>query len=285
MTLAPLPGPRRGEAQAALLMIAAATLFGVTNTMVPVLAASIAPPQIVVFANLAAIAMTLPWLGGGWLARPRRPRLLAAMAAVSGISNVVWFEALARANLSLATALSFAAPLVAMPIAARLLGERITPARWAAVAFGFAGTLVVLRPWRADPGPGVWLAVLATLGFVGVYLSMRLLAGHETPARTVVAMSAGQAAAGAPLLPVVWQPIGWDVAIGILALAAMMQVGRAAMQRAFSLGRASVVMPMDFLRLPAIALVAWGWIGQVPDPWTFAGAAMIVGATIALARL
>lgn len=278
------PG-RGGEARAALLMLGAAILFGITNTMVPVLAARIAPPQIVVFANLAAIAMTLPWLGGGWFARPRRPRLMLAMAAVSGVSNVVWFEALARANLSLATALSFAAPLAAMPIAARILGERITRARWAAVAFGFAGTLVVLRPWRADPGPGVWLAVLATLGFVGVYLTMRLLAGHETPARTVVAMSAGQALAGAPLLPAVWQPVGIESVAGILALAALMQVGRAAMQRAFSLGRASVIMPMDFLRLPAIALVAWAWIGQVPDLWTFAGAAMIVAATVALARL
>jgi drug/metabolite transporter (DMT)-like permease len=275
----------RGELRAAGLMLAASTLFGVSNTLVPVLAPFVSPVQIVVLSNLFAIPLAAPWLGKGWLAPPRSPRLLVAMMLVSGVSNLVWFEALARANVSLATALSFAAPLVAMPIAATVLGERVTPARWAAVAWGFMGTLVVLRPWRAEVGPGVWLAVLATIGFVGVYLTLRLLAGQETPARTVVAMSVGQVLSGLPLLPAVWRTPGPETLGGILLLAACMQIGRAAMQRAFSLGRASVVMPMDFLRLPAIAAIAWAWLGQVPDLWTFAGAAMIVSATVLLARL
>jgi drug/metabolite transporter (DMT)-like permease len=266
-------------------MVVASTLFGVSNTLVPALAPFVAPVQIVVLSNCFAILLALPWLGKGWLAPPRAPWLLVAMMVVSGVSNVVWFEALARANVSLATALSFAAPLIAMPIAAMILGERVTPARWAAVAWGFLGTLVVLRPWRAEVGPGVWLAVLATIGFVGVYLTLRLLAGQETPARTVVAMSVGQALSGLPLLPAAWQTPSLETLGGILLLAACMQIGRAAMQRAFSLGRASVVMPMDFLRLPAIAVIAWAWLGQVPDVWTFAGALMIVSATVLLARL
>lgn len=253
--------------------------------MVPVLAPFASPVQMVVIANLFAMAIAAPWLGRGWLARPRAPSLLLAMMAVSGVSNTVWFEALARANVTLCTALSFAAPLIATPIAAMLLGETVTPARWAAVIWGFLGTLVVLRPWQGEFGPGVWFAVLATIGFVGVYLTLRLLAGLETPARTVVVMSAGQALSGLPLLPATWLPLSWETLAAIALLAAMMQLGRAAMQRAFSLGRASVVMPMDFLRLPAIAVIAWVWIGQTPDLWTFAGALMIVSATVALARL
>jgi drug/metabolite transporter (DMT)-like permease len=284
-TLHTVPKLIRNEARAAGLMLLASTLFGLTNTMVPALAPFASPVQIVVLANLFAIAIAAPWLGRGWLARPRAPGLLIAMMLISGVSNVVWFEALARANVSLATALSFAAPLVAMPIAAMVLGERVTMARWAAVAWGFLGTMVVLRPWRADLGPGVWLAVVATIGFVGVYLTLRLLAGQETPARTVVVMSLGQMLSGLPLLPAAWQPLSWQTVLGIALLAAFMQLGRAAMQRAFALGRASVVMPMDFLRLPAIAAIAWVWLGQVPDIWTFAGALMIVSATIALARL
>jgi drug/metabolite transporter (DMT)-like permease len=265
-------------------MLFASTFFGLANTMVPVLAPIAAPVQIVVLANLFAIVMCTPWIGRGWRARPRAPGLMIAMMLVSGLSNVVWFEALARANVSLATALSFAAPLVAMPIAAMVLGERISPARWCAVAWGFAGTLVVLRPWRADIGPGVWLAVLATVGFIGVYLTLKLLAGQEAPARTVMAMSLGQMLSGLPLLPAAWRPLSWQAVLGIALLASFMQVGRIAMQRAFALGRASVVMPMDFLRLPAIAVISWIWLGQVPDAWTFAGALMIVSATILLAR-
>jgi len=265
-------------------MLLAATCFGLANTMVPVLAPFATPVQIVVIANLFAVGMTAPWIGRGWRTRPRAPRLLIAMMVISGLSNVVWFEALARANVSLATALSFAAPLAAMPVAAMVLGERISAARWGAVAWGFAGTLVVLRPWRSDPGPGVWLAVLATVGFVGVYLTLRLLAGQEAHARTVMAMSLGQMLAGLPFLPANWQPLSWQTVLGIALLASSMQIGRIAMQRAFALGRASVVMPMDFLRLPAIAVISWIWLGQVPDVWTFAGALMIVSATVMLAR-
>jgi drug/metabolite transporter (DMT)-like permease len=124
----------------------------------------------------------------------------------------------------------------------------------------------------------------ATFGFVFVYLLVRLLAGREPPARVVVAMAVSQVLTGLPLLPAVWQPMSWQLTLAVALLATMMQGGRLAMQRAYALGRASVVMPMDFLRLPTIAIVAWIWIGQVPDVWTFAGAAMIVSATVMLAR-
>ena len=266
-------------------MLVAAWLFALSNTLVPVLAVSISSVQIVVLANTFGIVLTAPWLGRRLFARPRAPWLLLAMMATTGVSNLAWFEALARANVNLVTALSFAAPLMAMPIAALIQRERITPARWAAVLWGFLGTLVVLRPWRAELGPGVWLAAAATLGFVFIYVGMRLLATREPPARTVVAMSAGQVLSGLPLLPATWQPLSWQLAGGILVLAALLQLGRLAVQRAFAFGRASVVMPMDFLRLPTIAAVAWVWIGQTPDLGTFAGAAMIVSATLMLALL
>lgn len=276
--------PLRPELRAALLMCLCAVLFGGSNAMVRFLADTADPVQMVVIANVFAMLMVLPWAWREVLRPFRKPRLMLAMTVIAGVSNVVWFEALATADLSLATALSFAAPLVAMPIAARLLGERIGWLRWAAVAFGFAGTLVVLRPWRAGLDPAVWFAVAATVGFVGVYLTMRLLAGAESPARVVFMMSVGQALSGLPLLPGNWRPLSLGTLGFILLMALMMQVGRATMQRAFALGRASVIMPMDFLRLPAIALIAWLWFGQRPDFWTFAGAAMIVGASVALAR-
>lgn len=265
-------------------MVLATSLFAVNNTMVPVLARTLSPVQIFVLANLFGAMLAAPWMGASLFARPRAPAMLLALMASTGISNLLWFEALARANVNLATALSFAAPLAAMPVAALIQGEKITPARWAAVLWGFLGTLVVLRPWRADLGPGLWHTMAATFGFVFVYLLVRLLAGREPPARVVVAMAVSQVLTGLPLLPAVWQPMSWQLTLAVALLATMMQGGRLAMQRAYALGRASVVMPMDFLRLPTIAIVAWIWIGQVPDVWTFAGAAMIVSATVMLAR-
>lgn len=267
-----------------MLMVVCAVLFGISNSLVPYLSAVAAPVQMVVFANLFAIVLVLPWARHDLLRPFRKPRTMWTMVVISGLSNVIWFEALATANLSLATALSFAAPLIAMPIAARMLGERISAVRWAAVAFGFAGTLVVLRPWRSGLDAAVWLALAATVMFVGVYLTMRLLAGSESPARVVLMMSVGQVLSGLPFLPSQWRPLDAATMGGILLMALVMQIGRVGMQRAFAMGRASVVMPLDFLRLPAIAAIAWLWFGQTPDLPTFAGAAMIVAASVTLAR-
>lgn len=279
------PALKHDEARAGLLMLFAATLFAIANTMVPVLAGVASPLQILVVANVFAVLLAIPWIGRRLFARPRAPRLLGVSMALSGLANVLWFEALARTNLSLATALSFAAPLLATPIAALLLGERVTRARWVAVLSGFLGTLVVLRPWQGEFGPGTWFVVAATASFVGLYVTLRLLAGYEHPVRAAAAMSLGQVLVGLPLLVFAWQPLSWQALASLALVGVLLQTARVAMQHAYGLGRASVVIPMDFLRLPTIAVVAWIWIGQVPDIWTFAGALMIIAATVALARL
>lgn len=236
--------------------------------------------------NLLAALVLLPWIlrvGAAGL-RTRRKGLYSLRSLLLVASNLTLFFAITMMPLAEATALSFTSPLFATLLAMLLLGERAGPRRWLALGIGFAGTLIMLRPGTEAIDLAALLILFSAVSFAGVIVTGKMLAATESAELMVLYL--GLLAIPLSLIPAlfVWEwpsasQFGWLLGVG--AAASMNMYGFA---RAFKIGEASLAMPFDFLRLPLTALVGFLAFAQVPDIWTWAGAAVIFASAIYISR-
>lgn len=190
----------------------------------------------------------------------------------------LWLYALALIPLAQLFAVEFSNPLIVAVTAPFFLSERLTRTKLIAVAIGFAGILVVAQPFGTDGiSAGLIAALLCAIGFAGTSIvTKRLtrvasitcilfwLATMQTTFGLICAAADGDIAL--PTLDV----LPWVVVMGISGL-----VAHFSLTMALSLAPASVVAPVDFLRLPVIALVGMAFYGEGLDPWVLAGGAVI----------
>lgn len=244
------------------------------------------PFQIAFLRNLCALAFMLPWLlhhGRGGL-RTGRLNLHLWRSAVGLVAMLTWFSAVAYLPLAEAVALNFTAPLFATAGAAIFLGEAVRARRWTATAIGFLGMLVILRPGFAEFTPLMTLPVIAA-GFMACsVLIVKSLSRTEAPAAIVLYMNL--LLTPLSLLPAVfvwrWPTLAeWALGVFIGLCAAL---AHNAFARAFVRADASAVMPFDYMRLPFVAVIGYLLFAEVPDGWTWVGAAVIAGAAIYIAQ-
>jgi drug/metabolite transporter (DMT)-like permease len=205
-------------------------------------------------------------------------------AAVGLVAMLTWFSAIAYLPLAEAVALNFTVPLFATAGAALFLGEAVRARRWTATAVGFLGVVVILRPGFTEFTPLMTLPVIAA-GFMAVStLLVKSLSRTEAPAAIVTYMNL--LLTPLSLLPAlfVWRwptltELGLGLFIGLCAALA-----HNAFTRAFVQADASAVMPFDYSRLPFVAMVGYLLFAEVPDGWTWVGAAIIAAAAIYIAQ-
>lgn len=168
-----------------------------------------------------------------------------------------------------------AAPLFVTALSVPLLGEKVGARRWCAIAVGFAGVLMVLRPTGDILGFGALAALGGSFTFALMLISTRSLRG--TGGLTLlVFQTLGVGAAGAVAMPFYWTPPTWPHLglLGVLGLVAL--AAHALVNRSLKISPAAVVVPYQYTSL--VWALALGWIiwGDVPDLWIAAGAALIV---------
>jgi drug/metabolite transporter (DMT)-like permease len=244
------------------------------------------PFQIAFLRNVFALAFMLPWLvrHGRVGLRTQRLNMHLWRAAVGLVAMLTWFSAIAYLPLAEAVALNFTVPLFATAGAALFLGEAVRARRWTATAVGFLGVVVILRPGFTEFTPLMTLPVIAA-GFMAVsILLVKSLSRTEAPAAIVTYMNL--LLTPLSLLPAlfVWRwptltELGLGLFIGLCAALA-----HNAFTRAFVQADASAVMPFDYSRLPFVAVVGYLLFAEVPDGWTWVGAAIIAGAAIYIAQ-
>lgn len=234
--------------------------------------------QILAFRSLVGLLIIVALLSRtGWgqvSFRSVRTHLLRNLAHFGG--QFGWFYAIAFIPLAAVFAIEFTAPLWTVIFAAILLGERVTPIRIMAVVLGIAGVLTILRPGLEVIHPAA-LAILA--GAIGYALSHTLtkkLGGHDTTLCILFFMMLIQLPLGFVPAAFDWATprvahVPWIILVGVTGLTA-----HYCMVRAFKLADASVVVPMDFLRLPLVALVGFALYGERVDPFLALGAALIL---------
>lgn len=189
----------------------------------------------------------------------------------------LWFFAVTVIPLAQVFALEFTAPLWVIVLAPLVLGERLTPTRAMAAAIGFVGILIVARPSPDTLNAGVFAAAAAAVFFAFTNMLTKKLTRSHSVANimfwlTLLQLGFGVIAAGydgdIALPDAITLP--WLVVIALGGLLAHFCI-----TNALSIAPAAVVMPIDFARLPTIAVVGMLLYGEPLDIWVFVGAAVI----------
>ena len=189
----------------------------------------------------------------------------------------LWFYALTLIPLAQLFALEFTSPIWVMILAAVFLGEKVTRVRAGTAVLGFIGVILVARPNIGGIEPGVVIAALAAIGFAGSAIATKMLtrtAGITCILFWLTVMQAGFGLITAGIdgdiaLPT-QRSLPWITVIAFCGLGAHF-----CLTKALTLAPASVVMPVDFLRLPVIALIGMLLYGEPIEIWVFAGGALI----------
>lgn len=199
---------------------------------------------------------------------------------MSAIAVIASFYAVSVIPLASATSYSFAAPVIATPLAVIFLKERIRLPRIMAVIVGFSGVLILLRPGSVPITAGVWAALLGALTVAFAIICIRILSQSDKP--NVVAVYSLLVTLpisfGFALLEWSWpKPEIWAVIILVGLLAAMAQLSIA---KAFSQSEATALLPIDFTRLLFAATVGYIFYSETPDIYTFIGASLILASAV-----
>lgn len=279
---------RNDPARGALYMLAACTCFAVMNALFRQMAElGVHPFQSAFMRSAFALVFLMPilWRQGGFgYLRSTRKRALIVRGAFGTGGMICWAWAVALLPLAEATAINFAAPLFGVVGSALLLGERVRVRRWAAVSVGFIGVLIVIRPDAEALNAGAGLALAAAMFMAAASLATRSLTGTEPSDRVVIWATGVLTLMTLPLAIPVWVAPDRDIWLVAVALGLVGALGHSWMTRAFAHAEASVVMPLDYSRLPLVAAIGYLVYAEIPSVWTWVGGAVIAGSAIYIAR-
>ncbi|WP_375256911.1 DMT family transporter [Citreimonas sp.] len=242
--------------------------------------------EIMMYRSLIGIVLVVGVAGAAGTLREVRARKLG----LHGVRNLchfagqnLWFYAIAMIPLAQVFALEFTSPLWVMLLSVVILGERLTLNRVLAAAAGFVGILIVTRPSIATIEAGQIAAALAAVGFAGSAVFTRRLTRTETITSILFWLTVMQAAFG-----VICAGFDGDIALPaaaswpwVVLIACAGLVAHFCLTTALRFAPATVVMPLDFARLPVIAIVGMAVYGEVLDPFVGLGALVIFGANYA----
>jgi len=249
------------------LAVAGRELHGVLSISVILLARS-----------LAGLA-----LAGLWSAGSRRRSLAAPRGAMPMLllrnlahwaASYCWFAGVALLPLAEVFAIEFTMPIWAAILATIFLQERLGRARAAGILIGVAGALLIVRPGTAVFDPASLIVLLAAIGFAVSLVSTRRIMGSISVVTFIFYMSLLQLPLGIVTAAVDWTPVTL-ASLPWLAVASLAGLtAHFCLAKALALAEATLVAPMDILRLPLIAMVGAAFYGESLDIWVVAGAAL-----------
>lgn len=193
---------------------------------------------------------------------------------------ITWFGALAYIPVGEVTAIGFLAPIFGTLGAVIFLREVVGWRRWAATAVGFVGALVILRPGLNEIGPGTWLALVAAFGMAIAGLLIKTLTGKDDPDKVVFLALALQTPVMLVPALVVWTPIEAEMWAAFALMGLLGMLGHITLTRAFRAADASLIMSVEFARLPYAVLFGFLMFGETIELWTWVGAAIIFSAAL-----
>jgi drug/metabolite transporter (DMT)-like permease len=192
----------------------------------------------------------------------------------------LWFVGLPLTTLANVTALGFTGPIFVTIGAAMFLGEKVRMRRWMAVAVGFAGAMIIIRPGVGDLGLGAICILISTPIFSASNLISKALARTETANKIVIWQHLTILIFACPVAIWFWQAPSetdflWFVAAGLCGT-----LGHICQQNGYQLADITLLQPIGFLSLLWNALLGYFLFFQQPDVWTFVGAAVIFASAL-----
>ena len=258
------------------------SFIALADAMAKVLGQSMPSPQVVWLYLVSVLAALMIYFAITRqnlrkLAQTKRPWLQVARGFSILGSLTFIFASLQYLPLAEATVINFTGPLFMVALAGPMLGETVGWRRWAAVLVGLVGAMIVVRP-----GSDVfqWAALLpigSALFFAIFQLITRKLAGQDSTMTTLLYTQVVAAAGAVLAAPFFWTPVtgyqfGYAFLAGMVGLAAHI-----CMFNAFCLADASLLAPINYTRIVASVLLGYFMFGDLPDIYTIAGGAVIIG--------
>ena len=214
-------------------------------------------------------------------ALPRRMGLNTLRNTVHYASQYAWSLSLTMLPLATVFALEFTMPAWTALMAAWLLHERLTPSRIGVVIFGLIGVLVILRPGIATFNPAAFLVLGAAVGYAITMIATKKLTMTESTFSIIFWMAVLQFPIS--LLgshPAAFLNLGFVDTLPVLGVAVAGTTAHYCLSNAFRAGDATLVVPLDFMRIPLIAVVGWAFYGESLDIFVLLGAVIIVAGVL-----
>ncbi|MBV8754753.1 MAG: DMT family transporter [Hyphomicrobiales bacterium] len=271
------------------LKLASLLLFAVMSALIRGFGHTVPVGQVVFFRSVFALVpvVIIYAARGEFVTAVRTHRLPGHLGR--GVLSIgamfLSFAALTRLPLIDATAISFAAPLIVVALAALILKERVQAYSWGAVAIGFCGVIVMLTPYldlggaaAIGPAIGALFALLAALCNAGTAIETRRLTETETTSAIVFYFSVFCTLAGLVTLPFAWHaPTELEfaklVAIGVLA-----GVAHILLTEGYQFAPASVLAPFEYTAMVWASVLGYLMFGETPTPAVLLGGVIVAAA-------
>ncbi len=269
-----------------LWMVAGGLLFVAVTVLVRHLGSDMPAVEAAFIRYLIGILLLLPMI---WRMRWRGIRrfslgLYVSRGVVHGAAVLLWFFAMARIPLAEVTAIGFSTPVFTALGAILIFHEQVRARRMLAIAAGFVGTLIILRPGFQTIEAGSLAQLVAAFGFAGSFLLAKSLTAREDSGDILVMLTIFCTLALLPGALYYWRAPSW-IEVGWLGLVAVFATaGHYALTRAIGHAPLTVTQPLTFLQLVWAILFGYWLFDEVPDAWVIGGALLIVAAVSYLAH-
>jgi drug/metabolite transporter (DMT)-like permease len=266
------------DLKATILMIVAIALFTAMSVFMRMIGDRISVPQVIFVRQLMMFALLAPLFAAEWHAvmRPTGLWLHVARGVLAMGAMACGLTAILHISLADATAIGMSDVLITTALAALILREPVGWRRWTAAGVGFAGVLVMIRPFSAGFEVQSLVALAGAAFGAASTIALRLGSGHDTTAIVLFWQGVVVLALSAPMALVNWVWPTWQEAGILLIMGLIFTAGNWLLTVAVRLGRAVALAPLGYLRLVMMAATGWVIYAEVPTWATVIGGALVL---------
>ena len=262
-----------------LMMIGAFSLFALLDSTAKYASAYATTQTIVFFRygfSLLFVGLVVWRQGGFRLLRTEHLKLQLVRGLLLLISTGTNFTAVKYLQLAQTSSISFSNPLWVCALSPLLLGERVGPRRWAAVAVGFIGVLIIIRPGSAGFQWAMLLSVVCALSAALYQIATRKVGGSDLALTSLIYVAISGTAGALPFVPIGWVTPAWWVWLLLLSAAAYGSIGHFLLIQAHRLAPAPVLAPFVYTQIITMIIIGYVVFGDVPDGATLIGSLVVV---------
>lgn len=280
--------PSATAAKAILMMVAAAGILTVNDAIAKWLTDRYPVGQVLAIRGVLVVALVYGWAVVSRrtpVLRVRSWKLNLTRGGLMALSTFLFVTSLSLMPIADAIAISFAGPIFATALAALLLAEPVGWRRWSAVAVGFAGVVVMVRPTPEMFRMVALIPIVAA--FVGALrdiVTRKMGTDGESTLMVLIVSTSVVAFAGLLTLPFGWV-VPTPAELGLFVLTSVLvAVAQGLMIESLRYGEVGLVGPFKYTSLLwalLLGLLVWG---DVPGPWTWAGAALVIASGLYIWR-
>jgi drug/metabolite transporter (DMT)-like permease len=217
------------------------------------------------------------------LLRTKQMKLQIVRSVLLVGSTALNFLALRWLQLDEALSIIFTFPFVVAIASGPMLGEWIGWRRWGAIAFGFAGVLLITRPGFGGMHPAALFSLAATICYGFYAVITRMVARTDSSQTSLFYANFIGALVMLPVIPFVWQPpTNWIVAAMLVGTGILGSAGHFCLIAGHKLAPASVLSPFVYTQLVWVVILGYLVFDHAPNGWTVAGATMVIGSGLYL---